>query len=233
MSLVFAALFAAAGSLAPPSPDSLRQTVLRVHDEERRAVGSPPLEWDDALARDAASWAQHLARTRTFDHCANLGCPTADEGENLWMGTKGAYTLSTMLHGWSDEKRLLKRMSSWEDDYHAVGHYTQMVWADTSRVGCAIASNRSDEYLVCRYETAGNVMGESPFASSGRRAARGGAVSHGADDEGEGVDAPDMAGDDEGVADDEGSEAPAGRVRRTTRTTSQGGVVTTTTVEEW
>jgi len=80
------------------------------------------------------------------------------------MGTKGGFGLDRMLHDWSDERRLLKGMSSWEDDHHSVGHYTQMVWSRTSKVGCALASNLRDEYLVCRYMEAGNVMGESPYA---------------------------------------------------------------------
>ena len=44
-------------------------------------------------------------------------------------------------------------------DWSAVGHYTQIVWPTTRRVGCATASNRANDYLVCRYWPAGNVVG--------------------------------------------------------------------------
>ena len=40
-----------------------------------------------------------------------------------------------------------------------VGHYTQIVWPTSRRVGCATASNRSKDVLVCRYLPAGNVVG--------------------------------------------------------------------------
>ena len=44
-------------------------------------------------------------------------------------------------------------------DWSQVAHYTQIVWPATQRVGCATASNRSNDYLVCRYLPAGNVVG--------------------------------------------------------------------------
>jgi len=167
--MLLMALAAVVLTAAPGRPavddESFRSIVLAAHDRERREVGSAPLVWDEGLAADAAEWGARLARTRTFEHCSNVGCPTGDQGENLWMGSRGAYSLRRMLEGWSEEKKLLAHMGSWEDDYHAVGHYTQMVWHSTTRVGCAITSNRSDEYLTCRYLEAGNVMGSSPFRS--------------------------------------------------------------------
>ena len=47
-------------------------------------------------------------------------------------------------------------------DVENVGHYTQMIWRDTRQVGCATAVGQSEEFLVCRYSTAGNVYGERP-----------------------------------------------------------------------
>ena len=35
--------------------------------------------------------------------------------------------------------------------------------ARTQEVGCAEASNRTDEYVVCRYLPAGNVLGEMAY----------------------------------------------------------------------
>ena len=148
-----------------PAVDSttFRSVILSAHHRERSRVGSAPLEWDEDLARDAKAWGDRLARTHRFEHCSTAGCPTADQGENLWMGTRGAYSLDRMLLAWSREKRLLAGMSSWEQDHHAVGHYTQMVWHSSRRIGCAVSMNREDEFLVCRYMEPGNVLGESPF----------------------------------------------------------------------
>ena len=108
-------------------------------------------------------WAAELARTGSFEHDPS----NEDHGENLWMGTCGAFSLDHMIEGWSEEKAQLRRLSSWDRDHHAVGHYTQMVWKDTARVGCAMGRNREDEFLVCRYSPPGNVLGESPYAGGG------------------------------------------------------------------
>ena len=44
-------------------------------------------------------------------------------------------------------------------DFSAVGHFTQIIWPTSQRVGCATASNRASDYLVCRYWPAGNIVG--------------------------------------------------------------------------
>jgi hypothetical protein len=44
-----------------------------------------------------------------------------------------------------------------------VAHYVQIVWRGTRAVGCAMASGASDDYLVCRYSPAGNVVGQKAF----------------------------------------------------------------------
>ena len=45
-------------------------------------------------------------------------------------------------------------------DYRDVAHYTQIVWRGSTAVGCALASSRTDDYLVCRYSPPGNVVGQ-------------------------------------------------------------------------
>jgi hypothetical protein len=49
------------------------------------------------------------------------------------------------------------------DDWHVVGHYTQMIWRGTTRIGCALASSRRWDVLVCRYGPPGNFIGEMPY----------------------------------------------------------------------
>jgi hypothetical protein len=42
-----------------------------------------------------------------------------------------------------------------------------MVWPTTTRVGCAVASNAANDFLVCRYSPAGNIDGRSvPYATT-------------------------------------------------------------------
>lgn len=147
---------------------SAQERWLAAHNEERVRVGMPRLKWDDRLAQRAQRWANHLAKTQTFDHAPVN--PEADEGENLWMGTAHRYTPEEMVGAWVDEKKDFKsaafpnvsRTGRWQD----VGHYVQIVWFNTSRVGCAVAEGGGDEYMVCRYDPPGNWDGMHPFGES-------------------------------------------------------------------
>jgi hypothetical protein len=148
---------------APRGERLMRQTMITMHNAARASVRVGPLAWSDDLARDAAGYARELARTRRFEHSPQpRGTP--NQGENLWMGTRRAYRFDEMAQHWIDEQRLfVNRPSphfSTNGNYRDVGHYTQMIWSRTRAFGCAIASNRQDEYLVCRYVPAGNVVGE-------------------------------------------------------------------------
>jgi hypothetical protein len=48
-------------------------------------------------------------------------------------------------------------------DVRDVSHYTQVIWARTNEVGCAIASNMREDILVCRYKQPGNVLMQRPI----------------------------------------------------------------------
>ena len=159
---------------APRDSTMFRIVMLDNHNAARRVAGVASLDWDDALASDAKRYAQELAATHRFVHAPRIaGGPV--EGENLWMGTRSAFSYASMADTWIDEQQMfqagafpnISRTGSWHD----VGHYTQVVWAETRLVGCAVASNDSDDYLVCRYFPAGNVLGENPLGEGQKMAA--------------------------------------------------------------
>ena len=162
--LVFLAtvLFASPATVAAPIvATKFPGQILAAHNAWRAQAGVGPLVWDNALGTAAAEWAQRLAFTGVFQHSdrhARRGI-----GENLWYGTHNAYSLESMVSVWAAEKRNfvpgifpnVSRTGNWMD----VAHYTQLIWPATRRVGCALASNGRTDYLVCRYETAGNIDG--------------------------------------------------------------------------
>lgn len=135
--------------------------ILAAHNAERVAVGIAPLIWDTQLGTQAAKYAVQLALGRRFAHSAPQA--RGGTGENLWMGTRRAFSIEAMVANWASEKRMFKpgvfpavsRTGNW----HQVGHYTQLVWPGTQRVGCALATNSGEDYLVCHYWPAGNVHG--------------------------------------------------------------------------
>lgn len=150
----------------PRGDELLRKTMLDAHNAARAAVGVAPLAWDDRLAADAAAYAATLAREDRFEHASQPEGPER-EGENLWMGTRDAYALHEMADDWISERRFYRpaptpdfsTTGNWSD----VAHYTQIVWRSAAAVGCALASNKTNDILVCRYAPAGNVVGEMAF----------------------------------------------------------------------
>lgn len=141
----------------------LQRAMLDGHNRARAAVGAPPLAWNAELAKDAARYAAVLAATREFKHSTEPRGRIA-EGENLFMGSRGAYRYDEMVQLWLDEGRSyragavpdISTTGHWQD----VAHYTQIIWRRTSQMGCALASSARDDYLVCRYTLPGNVVGQ-------------------------------------------------------------------------
>ena len=156
------ACVAASAPAAPPLAQSnFPARIVAAHNAQRAAAGMPPLAWDPSLAEGAAVYAQQMAASGLFAHSDRS--KRRGTGENLWMGSRGAFSFEAMVGGWTAEKRYFvpgifpnnSRSGDWAD----VGHYTQMIWPATQRIGCAIASNARADYLVCRYSPAGNIDG--------------------------------------------------------------------------
>jgi hypothetical protein len=151
---------------ATQATDSLQTVMMHSHNRTRAKVGAPDLQWSDALAKDAGLYARSMARTDIFGHDDQSGSRER-QGENLWMGTRNAYDHMAMVRSWVEEDRYFKpgrfpdnsTTGNWSD----IGHYTQIIWPTTRRVGCALASSGHFDYLVCRYSPAGNVMGRDPL----------------------------------------------------------------------
>jgi len=167
---------AAAGTLAMLSVMLMGSTglttnfdgrLLAAHNRERTAAGIAPLEWNDSLAADAAEWASYLAELNDLEHSPDDPDDPDPQGENLWLGTQGHYSPEAMVGMWIDEKSHYKPGifpdNSRTGDLEDIGHYTQLMWRDTARVGCARQANGEYDILVCRYAAAGNVIGERPF----------------------------------------------------------------------
>ena len=166
-----AGMLLAAGSAAltqpswppPQSRDNFAARLLDAHNAERAPYAASPLAWDESLAAAADAYATELAATGRFGHSAPH--QRANQGENLWMGSRGAFSLEHMIANWASEKRMFRAgvfpdvstTGKWQD----VGHYSQIIWPGTQRVGCGLRSSARTDYLVCRYSGPGNVMGQA------------------------------------------------------------------------
>jgi uncharacterized protein YkwD len=136
----------------------LRKAMLAAHNAQRAKHCAPPLAWSEDLAHVAQGWASRLARR---------GCPLEHSdtryGENLAAGTRGGFRPEDYVDLWYrevDKYRFRRGGFSM-----ATGHFTQLVWRSTRRVGCALSACENGlEVLVCNYDPPGNV--ETLFADN-------------------------------------------------------------------
>ena len=155
-------------TIAPPratAPSSeVERRLLEAHNAERARVGVPPLRWADSLEAEARVWARQLIASDTFAHDPS----PHGHGENLWTGWGGrTWTPEEMIGEWAAEKANYRhgpfpnvsRTGAWAD----VAHYTQLVWRDTTHVGCALESLGDRSVLACRYAPPGNIDGRRAY----------------------------------------------------------------------
>lgn len=149
-----------AGDTAPSStPAGDADAFLSAHNAVREGVGVPPLEYDTRVEASALAWATDLA---------SGGCDLehedqSDYGENLWWSSYDP-TPTEVVEGWASEVAFYDYDSNRCDRGKACGHYTQVVWADSERLGCGKGVCSSGAVIwACRYDPPGNWVGEWPY----------------------------------------------------------------------
>lgn len=154
---------------APPAPilhraamaDDISARILKVHNRYRASVGARPLQWSTSLALSAGTHGPVLASLGKLVHSAREG--RRGQSENLWLGTRGRYTVEAMVEYWAEERRHMRAgifpNVSTTRDWQDVSHYTTMIWPDTTHVGCHLQHSRMHDVLICRYSPKANQDG--------------------------------------------------------------------------
>jgi pathogenesis-related protein 1 len=148
------------------------QTWLDAHNAVRRDAQPPPtpplppLTWSP----DAASIAQAWADGCTYQHNSGRG----DRGENIAASAPpNRWSIADAIAAWASEAQDYDYARNTCAAGKQCGHYTQIVWRTTRRVGCAHrtcftgspfgAQLPSWDYWVCDYEPPGNWVGQRPY----------------------------------------------------------------------
>ncbi|XP_024149654.1 peptidase inhibitor 16 isoform X1 [Oryzias melastigma] len=147
--------------------DEQEELLVELHNHYRGQVSPSaaamlPLKWDGNLKVIAESYASKCS----WQHNPDL----EDTGENLFAGT-GHLDLREAVEKWFLERLYYTYGNNSCDDDMMCGHYTQMVWADTHRIGCAVHLCNTVEQLewtdvhllVCNYFPAGNYEDQRPY----------------------------------------------------------------------
>ncbi|XP_009667867.2 glioma pathogenesis-related protein 1-like [Struthio camelus] len=173
--LFFLDLFVCCNAYAEnPLPDiadaKFIKDCVRAHNNFRSKVNPPAsnmfrMSWDPALAKTAKAWAKKCK----FKHNIYLKKPGKVHptftpiGENIWTGTATIFSVDTALSDWFEEVGSYNFYTNSCTD--KCGHYTQVVWATSYKVGCAVHFCNTVEYFpglfraahfVCNYGPAGN-----------------------------------------------------------------------------
>jgi len=121
----------------------------------------PGLTWDGELAASAAAFAAEC----TFGHSGDQGV-----GENTYYGSSTTLVSpNAVVKAWVSEQQYYDASACTCQEGQVCGHYTQVIWANTTFVGCgaAICNTKIDgtwgQKWVCQYKTPGNVVGQCPY----------------------------------------------------------------------
>ena len=148
--------------------------IIAAHNRLRAEVGvTKKLSYSKALAANAQAWANNLKRTNACQ--MRHSEPDGKYGENLFWGSAVDWTDGRKEQQKVSSKRVVEEWGSEKADYDYAanqckfgkmcGHYTQIVWRNTTKVGCGVAvcDDTLEQVWVCRYQPAGNWVGKRPY----------------------------------------------------------------------
>ncbi|OAA70289.1 Allergen V5/Tpx-1-related protein [Cordyceps fumosorosea ARSEF 2679] len=124
--------------------DDFKNKMLEGTNWYRSQHGAKALSWDQDLEDYAANYARACLKQHS----------RGPHGENLdWYSYWGSP--ASYVNDFGRERINFDFNNGGFDK--STGHFTQLVWKDTSRMGCAWADCSSWYNIVCEYERAGNI----------------------------------------------------------------------------
>jgi len=144
--------------------DQFARDLVAAHNRYRAKHNAPPLRWNSGAATAAQRWANHLAKQKALQHGDHEGM-----GQNLAMASGKELTGQGATDMWYNE---VQRYDFNNPGFASgTGHFTQLVWVETTQVGVGKATNNDGQtYVVANYTPPGNVVGRQNFEKNVQRA---------------------------------------------------------------
>ncbi|CAO2581649.1 Glioma pathogenesis-related protein 1 [Lemmus lemmus] len=130
-----------ASTLPDITNEDFIQECVQTHNQRRSKVNPTArnmmyMSWDPELARIAKMW----TKVCQFEHNPRLKSRLHPNftavGENIWTGSLTLFSVSSAISSWYDEIKYYNFRTG--RCTGVCGHYTQVVWADSYKVGCAV-----------------------------------------------------------------------------------------------
>ena len=142
----------------PSHAQNTQQDYLNAHNAARALVGVANITWSTTLA----NYAQNYANQRISD--CNLVHSGGPYGENLAKGSSSTFYGTTAVDLWVAEKPYYDYTSNSCTGGKQCLHYTQVVWANSVRLGCArVQCTNTWYFVICSYDPPGNYVGKRPY----------------------------------------------------------------------
>ena len=138
---------------------AIQRRILIEHNKERKLLNIPNLTWNEEIAAYAEEWVLQLAEEDNSIHHRSRD----NYGENISWISDMPDDISEGVAMWNEEKVYFKYKPI-GNDWAKAGHYTQVIWKNTTQVGCGCATSKSGAFFfVCNYDPPGNYMGQKPY----------------------------------------------------------------------
>uniref|UniRef100_K1S4G8 Substrate-specific endoprotease Tex31 n=1 Tax=Magallana gigas TaxID=29159 RepID=K1S4G8_MAGGI len=110
--------------------------------------------WDPEVAKIAQRWAENC-KTEHDGNRERFIPGRFTLGQNLAYNHFGSMTWDAVVKLWYDEEKDFVYGGN-TNDYMKIGHYTQLVWAESYVLGCGYSVCNGTHFYVCNYGPAGN-----------------------------------------------------------------------------
>lgn len=148
----------------------VQEEIVSLHNQLRRSVSPSAqdmlqMSWSDDIKASMQTW---------VDKCKMAHGPPStrlingyEMGENLfYSSTQLSWT--AVITAWHNEVQNYQYPTG-STNGKEVGHYTQVIWNSSYKVGCAMAVCPNNIYFYgCQYYRAGNFRGWNPYTEGSR-----------------------------------------------------------------
>ncbi|XP_059193410.1 Golgi-associated plant pathogenesis-related protein 1-like [Centropristis striata] len=137
---------------------SFQQEFLETHNAYRAKHNTPPMTLSSELTASAQKWADHLLANNTLEH---RQMPDGENLYNMCSSTTIKLTGKEAVDSWYGE---IKDYNWGNPGFSGqTGHFTQVVWKDSTELGVGMATNGNKVFVVGQYRPAGNMNRKEYF----------------------------------------------------------------------